>query len=84
MRKLLREMVTTTTDYISTSSTSAGDFTTTASKATKTSLWSLDQSLIETNGRIKAHTSQMVIKVEVRARTCVLVLTSWTRTVHRL
>jgi hypothetical protein len=65
MRKLLREMVTTTTNYISSSSISAGEFTTMASKTTKTNLWTIDQSLIATNGSIKAHSSQMNIKMQV-------------------
>ena len=66
MRKLLREMVNATTSYISSSSVSAGEFTTKASKTTKTNLWTIDQSLIATNGSIKAHSSQMTIKMEVR------------------
>lgn len=65
MRKLLREMVTTTTEYISSSTTAAGDFTTKASKATKTSLGDVDHSLSTTNNRIKAHTTAMTIKIEV-------------------
>jgi hypothetical protein len=64
-KKLLRELVVTATDYISNSSTSAGAFTTTASKTTKSGLWELDQALSATNGRIKAHSSQMTIKIEV-------------------
>jgi hypothetical protein len=64
-KKLLRDLVVTATDYISNSSTSAGTFTTTASKTTKSGLWELDQALSATNGRIKAHSSQMTIKIEV-------------------
>ena len=62
---MLRELVCTATDYISASSTEAGVFTTKASKTTKTGLWELDQSLSATNSRIKAHASQMTIKIEV-------------------
>lgn len=73
MRKLLREMVATTTSYISASSTSAGEFTTMASKTTKTNLWTIDQSLIATTGSIKAHSSQMTIKMEVSRRKLITV-----------
>ena len=65
-KKLLHELVSTATEYISVSSTSAGTFTTTASKTTKTGLWELDQALSTTNTHIKSHTSLMVNKFEVR------------------